>query len=389
MEGQGYFSKKSSVESQRPLCHVATSALLCFAGLACALPLPGVAQAPSQQDTEWVSGVVGAAIDARLEALTTDGFVGAVLVSIGGQVVLRRGYGSTDTSGAHPVTPETLFFIASMTKAFTGVALARAQDLGYVTLSDPLRKTLPGLADPIASVTYRQLLSHTAGLGGDHAVGGIMDRDTQLGRVLDTELASEPGTAFLYSGAGFWLAAGALERATGGAYRDFLHREIFAPAGMESTALWYEVDEDDASLVAQKRGVRTMGAHHWGYQASGGIASNLVDMERWFQAVVLGDLLTEEGRAEVFANRFTLSSGTEVGLGWYRRPTERGTTRLWCTGGESFGHNAELRWHEEERVLILVLSSAGFLGDEEAMRVASDAAEAIVFGRGPLRGQLK
>jgi CubicO group peptidase (beta-lactamase class C family) len=330
-----------------------------------------------------VAGAVGAAVDARLEDLAADGFVGAVLVSIGGEVVLRRGYGSTEASGAHPVTPETLFFIASMTKAFTGVALALGQDLGYLTLAEPLGELMPDLPDPVASVTYRQLLSHTAGISSDHVVDGIMDRDTHLGRVLETRLVSDPGAAFLYSGAGFWLAAGALERATGGSYRDFLHREIFAPAGMASTALWYEVDEDNASLVAQKQGARTGGSRHWGYQASGGIASNLVDMERWFAAVVLGDLLTEEGRAEVFANRFTLGSGTEVGLGWYRRPTERGTTRLWSTGGESFGHNAELRWYEEERVLILVLSSAGFLGDREAMRVASDAVEAIVFGSGP------
>ena len=102
-------------------------------------------------------------------------------------------------------------------------------------------------------------------------------------------------------------------------------------------------------------------------------------MERWFEAVVLGGLLTEEGRTEVFGPHFTLASGTEVGLGWYRTPTDRGTERLWATGGEGFGHNAELRWYEEEQVLILVLSSAGRLGDREAMRVASDAVEATVF----------
>ena len=339
---------------------------------------------PIHNQNELANGAMALRLDSHLVSAIDRGFSGAVLVEVNNELILRKGYGWTDSTQEHRITPDTQFFIASMTKGITGATVLRAQEKGLLSLSDTLSSFLPGLSGPFSKITMHQLLSHTSGMGSGYTTFGYTERDDNMREVLDSDLASELGVDFQYTGAGFWLAAALVEREANIPYEQFVRNEIFVPAGMTNTDFWINVDDLNRSIVAQKMHEFPPEGQqpNWGYRGSGGIVSNISDMYAWFNAVARGELLSQESKEALFDAHVQLGSGIGVGYGWYRSETARGTKVLWSRGGESFGHNAVLRWFEEEDVLVIVLTNAGMLDghDEEANRTISRELEELVFG---------
>lgn len=109
---------------------------------------------------------IDAAVQQALKAWQVPG--AAIAIVKGDRVVHMKGYGVRQLGNAEPVTPDTLFAIASTTKAFTSTAMAMLVDRGKMQWDDPVRKYLPyfHLADPLAeaNVTMRDIVSHRTGL---------------------------------------------------------------------------------------------------------------------------------------------------------------------------------------------------------------------------------
>jgi beta-glucosidase-like glycosyl hydrolase/CubicO group peptidase (beta-lactamase class C family) len=147
--------------------------------------------------------------------------------------------------GATPMTTDTVFDLASVTKvvATTTVAM-RAVEEGRLRLDLPVQSYIPEFTGPGKwEITVRQLLTHTSGLPGyvqffldfDPADAGPETAAEIFSRVLETELTAPPGTRYEYSDLGILLLGEVLNRALGESYEDYAMREIFAPLGMEST----------------------------------------------------------------------------------------------------------------------------------------------------------
>ncbi|MBK9622817.1 MAG: beta-lactamase family protein [Candidatus Obscuribacter sp.] len=111
-----------------------------------------------------------------------------------GQVVFQKCYGYADLERRIPVTDNTVFGLASVTKSFTGLTLLSLVDRGLVGLDDPLQKYVNGLTRPYRDLTIRQLASMAAG------VPAKLDKEiewkNQLDSLVHTPLASEPGSQF-------------------------------------------------------------------------------------------------------------------------------------------------------------------------------------------------
>lgn len=333
--------------------------------------------------SEIIEGPLAHELDRHLSEAKARGFNGAVVVDVGGETILMKGYGWTDSTRSYEITPETRFFLASMTKGITGAAILRAQELGYLSVTDSLSSFFSGIDDHASSITLHQMLTHTAGLGSDYVAFGFTDRDSNAAQVIRQAPAVDPPAPFHYSSAGYWLSAAVLEIAVGIPFEQFVRDELFEPAGMESTGFWHETDDDNRVLVAQKLQRFPPGdlEPNWGYRGAGGVVSTASDVHRWFEAVVNGDLLTASSKQALFGPHLRLNSGIGIGYGWFRSETGRGTGELWSRGGESFGHNAVLRWYEDEDVLVIVLTNSGSLpgSEEEANRTISNEVEKVIF----------
>ena len=168
-----------------------------------------------------------------------------------GRLVHVKGLGVQDLVHKRAVTPESLFRIASMTKAFTALAILKLRDEGKLGLDDLAETHVPemrGWTYPTKDsprIRIRELLTHSAGLVDDNPWG---DRQTPLPeadftRMLQTGVpfSTTPGTRYEYSNFGYALLGRIIANVSGQPYRRYVERNLLAPLGMASSG--YQVSE--------------------------------------------------------------------------------------------------------------------------------------------------
>ena len=168
----------------------------------------------------------------------------AVAVVKDGHVVLAKGYGVRKLGEAAPVTPESLFRIASNTKAFTTAALAMLVDEGKIRWDDRVIDRMPGfqMYDPYVTheMTIRDLLVHRSGLGlgaGDLMFWPATDftREEIIRRIRFLKPASSFRSRYAYDNLLYLVAGQMIPRITGKSWEEFVRERIFGPLGMSHT----------------------------------------------------------------------------------------------------------------------------------------------------------
>ncbi len=217
----------------------------------------------------------------------------AVAVVYDGQVY-AQGFGIRDTSSGAPVTPETLFYIASITKTYTATTICALADAKRLALDDPVRKHLPRfrLADAqlAEKITIRDLLCHRFGIDS----GPIVLLDAFTGEIsedrYDHWLAEAEATgSTAYTNVHFTLLGRVIEAVAGKSWRDELAAHILAPARMTRTtgyASKMAADPNSAvplervdgawRVVRQRKTDRTM-------HAAGGLGTSALEGARWLR----------------------------------------------------------------------------------------------------------
>ncbi|MER6361649.1 serine hydrolase domain-containing protein [Kitasatospora sp. NPDC001527] len=162
-----------------------------------------------------------------VRALAEHGCASAsVAVASGDELVLSRAYGRASVAGRRPATPETVYGLASVTKAFTATAVCLAADEGLLDLDTPVPGSFPWTAP-----TPRQLLRHRGGFPAFynfHYGTGPLPVDIDRYRTL----VREPGTDFEYSNIGYHELGSLLEAVTGQDLGDYLRERIADPLGL-------------------------------------------------------------------------------------------------------------------------------------------------------------
>jgi len=167
------------------------------------------------------------------------GFNGNVLVAKAGKIIYQNSFGLADYFTKKKLDKNSVFDIGSIAKEFTAAGILMLKDKGMLSLSDSLGKLLPQL--PYASVTVRQLLTHTSGMTDgydlveeffDHNKIATNDDLLELLETKKTALYFKPGEDLAYSGTGFNLLACIIEKISGDTYRDYMSKNIFNPLGM-------------------------------------------------------------------------------------------------------------------------------------------------------------
>jgi CubicO group peptidase (beta-lactamase class C family) len=175
-----------------------------------------------------------------------DLFSGTVLVAHDGRPVLARAYGLANRDRSIPNRPDTVFWLASITKTFIAVAVMRLVQQGRLRVDDPIGAHLAGFPADAAAATVHHLLTHTSGIGRppigsrDPAEATWSSFDEALNGTLDivrrTPLQFPRGTRHVYSNDGFSVLAAIVAKISGQSYVDHVRENVFAPAGMTSTA---------------------------------------------------------------------------------------------------------------------------------------------------------
>jgi CubicO group peptidase (beta-lactamase class C family) len=179
----------------------------------------------------------------------------AVAAMRDGKILYQRGYGMADLDHNVPITAETVFHVASMSKQFTAAAIVMLAQERKLSLDVEVRKYVPELPDFGAPVTLRQLVYHTSGLRDQWELLGLAGWRYSLDLITDDDVLSimsrqkdlnfPPGSKHMYSNTNYTLLAQVVKRVSGQSFREFTTSRIFQPLGMRNT----HFRDDHAEIV--------------------------------------------------------------------------------------------------------------------------------------------
>ncbi|HLK62716.1 MAG TPA: serine hydrolase [Bryobacteraceae bacterium] len=219
----------------------------------------------------------------------------AVAIVKDGHVVLLKGYGVRKLGDPAPVTPQSLFRIASNTKAFTVASLAMLVDEGKIRWDDRVIDHMPGfqMYDPYVTreLMIRDLLCHRSGLGlgaGDLMFWPSTDltRDQIVSRIRFLKPASSFRSRYAYDNLLYLVAGQMIPLITGKSWDDFVKERIFTPLGMDSTnvstsALLAAHDVTSPHARGNDKLVPIAQADHDNNAPAGSMNSSVADLAKW------------------------------------------------------------------------------------------------------------
>jgi CubicO group peptidase (beta-lactamase class C family) len=290
-----------------------------------------------------------------------------VLVSRNDQIIYKKAFGIANLELNAPMQVDNVFWIASIGKQFTAVAILQLMEQGKLNLQDEITKFIPDYPTQGNKITIEHLLTHTSGI---HNYSGMKDPDKKLAfdctpnEVIDffknLPMRFVPGTKWEYSNSGYFLLGYIIEKITGKLYSEYLEENFFKPLGMTNSLF-----ANNKRIIKNRVGAYSYGDN--GFENSrpinmthvfsaGAIQSTVEDFFKWHQAVYTYKLVKKETLDKAFT-RYNLTDGkeTDYGYGWklgyvYESPS------IWHGGGiEGFG--ATEIYLPKEDVFVVVFSN--------------------------------
>ena len=383
------------------------------AGLCCALAAcPGTAARAQQDppadsatapaDTQDVTSIDTCRTDLtrRLRTMDVPGLAAAIVKN--GRIVCTAVAGMANIEQQRPVTPDTLFLIASVSKTITATALMQLYDEGKFQLSDDINNYLPFRVRipvaPNAPITFRQLLTHTSSIRdnaafincpGSCAYGSpftsLVTRgaDSPISLVDLTRGYLTPGGAYYnptanfesrppgtisdYSNMGIALAGYLVEMISGMPFDQYCKENIFAPLGMDKTS-WRLAGIDEA-LLAMPYNKTSSGFVPYGQYGEpdypdGMLRTSVTELARFLIAYMDDGLYNDQQILKSTTVRDMLRGHSarypSQGFVWFRRSI--GGRTVWGHDGADNGAGAEM-WFDPAKDQGVILVTNGVWND--------------------------
>lgn len=297
----------------------------------------------------------------------------ALVVVQNGKIILEKCYGLADLKSKIPITPNTAFRLASLTKPFTAMAIMILKEKGMLDFDDQLDKFFP---DYGKEITIRQLLTHTSGMSDHEQPLYKKIKKGEEPTIYDSlEVLKEqkgtlfkPGGQFAYSDAGYVVLALTIEKVSGKRYADFLTENIFIPLQMRNTVVL-----DETKPVIQNRA--------YGYKKSKnkyklfdydplnyivgdeGIYSTVRDLAKWSQAwsrtILVGSKTLKEA---LTPQRLSKANQGRCGFSWF---IPDGKRKIFFQDGFWVGFNNIMLTDVKNGITVILLSNTQQFSTEQ------------------------
>jgi CubicO group peptidase (beta-lactamase class C family) len=302
-----------------------------------------------------------------------------------GSFIFRKSYGEASLELGVPLSSDSVFYMASVSKQFTAASVVLAAEQGFLSLDDDARKYIPELPNYGYAITLRQMLHQTSGFRDYLALTYLSGRDTRALSSPDDVLKlivrqkglnNVPGEEYVYSNSNYFLLGVVVKRASGKSLSEFATANIFQPLGMTHT-LFY----DDNNVVVPNR----VAAYDPGKEGSflvdwstlfdmvgsGGLMSNVNDLLLWDRnfyssKIGKGTLVRELETHGRLNNGHPINYGLGLWLGEYRglKTVEH--------SGSNFGYRTKLLRFPEQRFSVITLCNVANADVDVLARKISD-----------------
>jgi|Deesub1362B_J571_1020462.scaffolds.fasta_scaffold00288_6 CubicO group peptidase (beta-lactamase class C family) len=297
---------------------------------------------------------------------------GAALAIIkNGKIIYERGYGMADLEHNVPITPQTVFRIASTSKQFTAMCIALLVEQGKISLNDNIRKYLPELPEYFTPITIRHLIYHTSGIR-DYLdlqyLRGISYEELYFPRDVIELLSWQkafnftPGERFLYSNSGYFLLGVIIERVSGKSLAQFAKENIFDPLGMKNTHF-----HDDHTRIVRNRAIGYSPIKNGWFKISetildivgdGGLFTTVEDLHLWDQNFYHNKL--GKGGQELIDLILTpgsLNNGKKLDYAFGLRISKYRGLKVISHGGAFVGFRAQMIRFPEQKFSVICLAN--------------------------------
>lgn len=264
-------------------------------------PKPAIVTAPKSAPPQSTEKTDATEIESRVDAIFADvnksDSPGCSLgVYRDGRIIYEKGYGMANLELGIPITPKSVFDIASISKQFTAMSILLLAKDGKLSLDDNIRKYLPDFPEYGQAITIRHLLHHTSGirdycellsLAEYQSEEVATDKDAMKIIARQKALNFSPGDEHLYSNSGYFLLSLIVKRASGKSLRDFAEERIFRPLRMRNTqyndshiriipnrATAYDLEETGGLVINMS---------NWEQTGDGAVLTTIEDLFLWDQ----------------------------------------------------------------------------------------------------------
>ena len=294
----------------------------------------------------------------------------AVAVLREGKVELMKGYGLANIERKIPVTPDTMFQVASTTKPFTAMAVMILVEDGKLSLDERAAKYLSWLPAVYSEVTVRQLLTHTSGVNRDVRTGNVdnFTLDEFKKRLAVAPVSFKPGERWEYANTGYILLGMIIEAVSGKSYGEFLTQSIFKPLGMNSTRYNEPPGNSKKRAIGYdwQDGAFRHSPYFAGGYSAGALISSAADLTRWERALSAKKLLKQSSYEQIWTP-IKLANGqprsfefrgeqSGYGFGWFL--TSYKGHKLFTHGGTVSGFSSVIHRFMDDKVTIMVLTNS-------------------------------
>jgi CubicO group peptidase (beta-lactamase class C family) len=305
----------------------------------------------------------------------------SALVMLGGETIIAENLGYADLEHRVPVTADTRFGVASITKAFTGLSLLKLHEAGRIDLDAPIQRYVPAFpVKPGGVITPRLLAAHLAGIrhwGNERNAALYARHFDDVNEILtlfkDDTLVAPPGTKQSYSSYGYNLIAAAMQSASGVKYQEYVNREIISRLGLKNTGF------DDVRRVLPNRARRysffdpwtfavdsnaVYRVPEWDYShnmAGGNMYSTAADLARLGRAIEQSGLLSKESLELLYRRPRVGSVQATMSFGFFVSDSTA-SHKLLNIGGSNAGLQSGLFVYPDNDLVVVVLANTWGIG---------------------------
>jgi CubicO group peptidase (beta-lactamase class C family) len=336
------------------------------------------------QDAEAEIADDNAVIDAIFASWDLPGSPGCALaVAQDGVLQYSRGYGYANLDYDIPITPQTVFDVASVTKQFNAASITMLASDGTLSLDDDVRQWLPELPEYDSTVTLQHMMYHTSGLRDYLTLFPLAGRNDYYpishARILammsrQRAVVAPPGVEYRYSNTAYMLLAQVIERAGGQTLGEITSERIFEPLGMASSRMYEDLEEIIPRRATgydhdENGHVRVVHNYNFDVAGDGQLYTTMEDLLRW------DNYLHGKDKAAIHTQMLTegyLNNGDPIAYAQGLRLDQyRGLQRV-GHGGSSWGFRTELVRYLEAGLSIAISCNVNSANPQKLAKEVAD-----------------
>ncbi|MGG4442749.1 serine hydrolase domain-containing protein [Brevibacillus fortis] len=327
---------------------------------------------------------------------------GNILILEEGKPYYQNSIGMANLETAERLSPDSVFELASVSKAFTAMSIMILQEQGKLDYTDKVDDLLPNF--PYADITVENLLVHTSGLPDYMELFSECWDKTRVATnqdILDQLIKHQPAVLFqpnekhTYSNTGYALLASIVEHVAETRFADFLQQQIFQPLGMQNTKVYnrrYSPEliqhyaygyvysaQSEAFMLPDESSEHDFVIYLDGIQGDGAISSTLDDLRKWDRALYTEKLVKKETLERAFSPvQLTDNSFSHYGYGWRLRENQVTGKVVHHSGGWPGYRSYLIRYIQADKTIIYLTNVDQ---ERELTEMAVGTIENILFER--------